>query len=219
MNNKKYKFFLVSLLSIFFFFSLFQTSHAGFFDWFKWFSWPKKIDSQKTVEIIPIVKKSESSSSQKNSDSNKPSSYSSKISSSKSLLNKTSSTSATKSQITVKQSGGSAMLTQECSVKSYLIEKADYIIDGVMGSSESKWNEQKTSIFTYTNLVIQKYVKGMPFEKNEIKIVTPGGEVGGIGQSVGDQLIFHQGKKVRIYFQKTNGEFSIVCAQAGVEEI
>lgn len=111
------------------------------------------------------------------------------------------------------------MLAQECSVKSYLAEKSDYIVDGAVGSSESKWNEQKTSIFTYTNLVIQKYVKGMPFAENEIIIETPGGEVDGIGQSAGNQPIFRQGKKVRIYFQNTSEGFSIVCAQAGIEEI
>ena len=111
------------------------------------------------------------------------------------------------------------MLIQECSNKNYLTEKSDYIIEGVVENLESKWNEQKTSIYTYTNIMIQKYLKGTPFEENKLQIITPGGEVEGIGQRVEDQPIFHLGKKVRIYFQNTNGEFSIVCAQAGVEEI
>ena len=138
----------------------------------------------------------------------------------KSTSSKTASTKTLKTQtVIVRQSGGSAMLAQECSVKSYLVEKADYVIEGVVESSKSKWNEQKTLIFTYTNILIQKYLKGTPFEENKLQIITPGGEVEGIGQSVEDQPIFHQGKKVRIYFQNTNGEFSIICAQAGVEEI
>lgn len=124
-----------------------------------------------------------------------------------------------KIQIIVRQSGGSAMLVQECFIKSYLSEKADYIVKGVVENSESKWNEQKTSISTYTDLIIKEYLKGTPFEESRLTIITPGGEIEGIGQSVEDQPIFHQGKKVRIYFQNTSEGFSIVCAQVGVEEI
>ena len=52
-----------------------------------------------------------------------------------------------------------------------------------------------------------------------LQIVTPGGTVGDIGQWVEDQPIFHEGNKVRIYIVEMNGQFSIVCAQFGVEEI
>ena len=129
------------------------------------------------------------------------------------------STPTNKVQITVKQSGGSAMLIAECEDKSYITEKANYIIEGIVEKVESRWNNERTSIFTYTDLQIEKYVKGTSFTENKLQITTPGGEIGGIGQSVEDQPIFHQGKRVRIYFQNTNGEFSMVCAQAGVEEI
>jgi hypothetical protein len=40
-----------------------------------------------------------------------------------------------------------------------------------------------------------------------------------IGQWVEGTPIFHGGKRVRIYLQETNGEFLIVCAKMGVEEI
>ncbi len=122
-------------------------------------------------------------------------------------------------QITVKQSGGAAMLISECGSKNYITNKADYIIEGTVERVESKWDEEKTSIFTYTDLSIEKYVKGTPFEESELQIVTPGGTVEEISQWVEDQPIFHEGKKVRIYFQATNGEFSIICSQFGVEEI
>ncbi len=113
-------------------------------------------------------------------------------------------------QITVKQSGGAAMLISECGSKNYITNKADYIIEGTVERVESKWDEEKTSIFTYTDLSIEKYVKGTPFEESELQIVTPGGTVEEISQWVEDQPIFHEGKKVRIYFQATNGEFSII---------
>ena len=122
-------------------------------------------------------------------------------------------------QIIVKQSGGAGLLIAECSNKSYITEAADYIIEGTVEKVESKWDEKRTSIFTYTDLRIEKYIKGTPFKEDKLQIVTPGGTVGEIGQWVEDQPIFYEGKRVRIYFQKTNGEFSIVCAQMGVEEI
>ena len=62
-------------------------------------------------------------------------------------------------------------------------------------------------------------LKGASFAENRLQIVTPGGTVGGITQEVEDQPIFHEGKQVRIYFQEIDGEFYIVCAQFGVEEL
>ncbi len=121
-------------------------------------------------------------------------------------------------QIVVKQSGGAAMLIAECADEAYRAEKADYIIEGTVEKVESRWNEDKTNIFTYTDLQIEKFVKGKPFAENKLKIVTPGGTVGEISQWVEDQPIFHEGKGVRIYFEEVNGEFFIVCGQFGVEE-
>lgn len=135
------------------------------------------------------------------------------------ILSKPTTTPTTKGQIIVKQSGGAGLLISECGDRNYISNTADYIIEGTVEKVESKWNEERTSIFTYSDLTIEKYVKGTPFTENKLQIVTPGGTVGEISQWVENQPIFHEGKRVRIYFQKTNGEFSIVCAQMGVEEI
>ena len=121
-------------------------------------------------------------------------------------------------QIVVKQSGGAGILVKECADEAYRTEKADYIIEGTVEKVESRWNQERTGIFTYTELTIEKYVKGAPFAEDKIQIVTPGGTVGEISQWVEDQPIFHEGKRVRIYFEEVNGEFFIVCSQFGVEE-
>jgi hypothetical protein len=118
----------------------------------------------------------------------------------------------------VKQSDGAGMLIEECSDKSYITQIADYIVEGAVEKVESKWNEERTGIFTYTDLRIENYVKGTPFTENMLQIVTPSGTVGDVTQAVEDQQIFHEVKKVRIYFQEVNGEFSIVCGPFGVEE-
>ncbi len=121
--------------------------------------------------------------------------------------------------VVVKQSGGSNILIKDCSNKSYITENADYIVEGTIEKVESKWNEERTSIFTYSDMAIERYVKGSKFSGNKIQIITPGGTVGEISMWVEDQPIFHEGKKVRLYFEEINGEFSIVCAQMGVEDI
>jgi hypothetical protein len=121
--------------------------------------------------------------------------------------------------VVVIQSGGAGLLIAECQDKQYIISTADYIIEGTVERVESNWNEDKSGIFTTTNLSIDKYMKGSPFTENELQIVTPGGTVGDITQVVEDQSIFHEGKRVRIYFQKVDDEFHIVCAQFGVEDL
>jgi hypothetical protein len=133
-------------------------------------------------------------------------------------INKPTGTPPSGGKVIVKQSGGAGMLIRECADKSYITQTADYIVEGTVEKVESKWNEERTGIFTYTDLRIEYYVKGAPFAENTLQIVTPGGTVGEITQAVEDQPIFHEGKKVRIYFQEVDGEFSIVCGPFGVEE-
>lgn len=136
-------------------------------------------------------------------------------------------------QIIVKQSGGAGMLIIQCADKNYITNTADYIIEGIVEKVEGKCKcrENTTQILTYTDLKIEMYIKGTSFETNKLQIITPGGCCiieeegcyGAVGErtcaSVEDQPIFHEDKRVRIYFQERDGEFSIVCAQMGVEEI
>lgn len=126
--------------------------------------------------------------------------------------------SCTSEPITVNQSGGAASLITECADRYYISNTANHIIEGTVKNVESRL-EEGGNVFTYTDLIIEEYIKGTPFGENRLQIVTPGGTVGEIGQWVEDQPIFHEGKKVRIYLIKTNGQLSIVCAQFGVEEI
>lgn len=122
-----------------------------------------------------------------------------------------------KNQIIIKQSGGAAALLAECVDRNYISNISDYIIEGTVEKVESNWKEG--SIFTYSDIRIEKYIKGDRFAENKLQIVTSGGTVGEISQGVEDQPIFHEGKKIRIYLQETDKEFSIVCAYGGVEEI
>ena len=123
--------------------------------------------------------------------------------------------------VIVKQSGGAALLAAECTDEDYISETANYIVEGIVDSSESRWNEDEETgrhIITYVNFSIEKYVKGSPFG-DKLQIETVGGCVGEICEFVEDQPGFEQGKNLRIYFYKTGNEFWFVCGQMGVEEI
>ena len=122
-------------------------------------------------------------------------------------------------KIIVRQSGGMGLLIAECGDRSYINRAADYIIEATVVQVESRWNEERTSILTYSDLSIEEYIKGSLLPVNAIQIIIPGGTVEGVTQWVEDQPVFHQGKKVRLYLKANNGEFSTVCAQFGVEEI
>jgi len=122
-------------------------------------------------------------------------------------------------EVIVRQSGGAGALIAECGDRDYIARVSDYIIEGSVEKVEAMWNQDKSQILTYTDLSIEKYIKGAPFPQKKLKIVTPGGTVGEISQWVEDQPIFHEGKRVRIYFEKLDGEFAIVCAQFGVENM
>ena len=119
----------------------------------------------------------------------------------------------------VRQSGGMGMLITECGDKNYIKRTADYIVEGTVVQVESRWNEDRTQIYTYTDLSIEGCSKGSPFPANTIRIITPGGTAEGVTQWVEDQPVFHEGKKVRLYLSESNGEYSTVCAQFGVEEV
>ncbi len=120
--------------------------------------------------------------------------------------------------INVKQSAGSAMLIAECVDKDYILRTADYVVEGIVDRTDTRWNDENTNIVTYVTLSVEKYVKGSALW-SELHIQAPGGCVEDICEAVEDQPIFQQGKRVRIYFHKTENEFWIVCAQNGVEEI
>lgn len=120
--------------------------------------------------------------------------------------------------IIIKQSGGSSMLIAECGDPEYIYAQADYIVEGVVDKTKTKWNKDKTRIFTYIDFSVHKYVKGDPLGDN-IRIELAGGCIDDVCEAVEDQPILHEGERLRLYFHEVNGEFWIVCRIFGVEQL
>jgi len=120
-------------------------------------------------------------------------------------------------QIVIEQFGGAGILSADCLDRDYISDTADYIIEGTVKRVRIwfRLNDERGFIFTYTDLPIEKYVTGAPFKEDKLQIVTPVTTIRWLGMwSEHCQPTFHKGRKVRIYLQERNGEFSIVCGPA-----
>jgi len=104
---------------------------------------------------------------------------------------------------------GCAMLIGECADKEYLGNQASNIIEGTVKSVESNGGHYDNEIR------VEKYIKGDAIAGDKVMIQT----VGGPGMWVEDEPVFTAGERVKLYLEKTDSGFSIVCRAAGVETL
>lgn len=120
--------------------------------------------------------------------------------------------------IIVRQAGGLGSLLASCQDKAYVSAQADYIIEGTVTGVRSGPGSDGTGIYTYSDIAISRFAKGTPIG-SAMQIITAGGTSGGVGLTIEDQPILHQGKQVRLYLKDSGGQLAIVCGTFGVEEI
>ena len=72
---------------------------------------------------------------------------------------------------------------------------------GKCSKKESKWNENKSIIYTYVTVIPEAYIKGNL--GSEAVIAVPGGQVGDIIYEVSDMPVFTEGEEV-MAFVRTN---------------
>jgi hypothetical protein len=115
-------------------------------------------------------------------------------------------------KIVVMHSGGQRMLVAACADPSYTESTSDYIVVGEIISSDSKWvpnvGSEGSNIYTYSDFRIDNYIKGEPLGQDTIQIVTMGGCIAGMCQSVEGVPMMSTGKKT-LYITATNGELRI----------
>ena len=78
---------------------------------------------------------------------------------------------------------------------------ADCIVIGKVEQMDSRWNQERTQIYTYVIVSVRQYIKSLPEigKPKEIIIKIMGGEVGDIGLKISDTPEFAQGEEVFLF--------------------
>ncbi len=84
-----------------------------------------------------------------------------------------------------------------------LTSEADSILIGKVKEIESRWNEERTLIYTYVTISVSQYTKTLSGvgEVQEIIVRVRGGEVGDIGLKVSDTPQFREGEEVFLFLR------------------
>ncbi len=85
-----------------------------------------------------------------------------------------------------------------------LTSEADSILIGKVRKIESRWNEEKTLIYTYVTISVKQHTKTLSGvgEVQEIIVRVRGGEVGDIGLKVSDTPQFREGEQVFLFLKR-----------------
>ena len=97
-----------------------------------------------------------------------------------------------------------------------LSKSADIIVTGKVTAKKSGWNENKTRIYTKTTLQVDEYLKGTD-NGNFVEVLSPGGEVDGIGEIYTHMPKFEDNEEVLVFLKKDekNKEFSVLNGEEG----
>ena len=110
----------------------------------------------------------------------------------------------------------SSFAQKDSSVINRLSKKADVILIGKVNQKESSWNASNTRIYTMTTVEVDEYLKGMG-NGNSIEIITPGGEVGDVGELYTHMPRFEDNEEVLVFLKKDqkNNEFKVLNGEDG----
>jgi len=111
---------------------------------------------------------------------------------------------------------GSALMI-EMSIEELTYE-ADAILTGRVKDMESRWNEEKTLIYTYVTVSVTEYIEMIPEieELKEVIVKVRGGEVGDIGVKVSDTPEFMRGEEVFLFLRRDRIEKLPIFRVAGL---
>lgn len=85
-----------------------------------------------------------------------------------------------------------------------LTSEADSILIGKVENIESRWNEERTLIYTYVTISVKQHTRtlsGMA-EAKEVIVRVRGGEVRNIGLRVSDTPEFREGEEVFLFLKR-----------------
>jgi hypothetical protein len=105
---------------------------------------------------------------------------------------------------------------EETNVIKTLSKGADVILTGKVTQKESRWNNSRTRIYTETTVEVEEYLKGKNSEI-QLKITTPGGEIGDVGELYTHMPVFQDSEEVLVFLKndKKNKAFKVLNGEEG----
>jgi len=85
-----------------------------------------------------------------------------------------------------------------------LTDQSDVVAVGTVSAVHSEWNADKTRILTHATIRVREYLKGGGAEQSLI-VVTPGGEVGDVGEIYSTTVRFKRDEDVVVFTRRTPG--------------
>ena len=82
-----------------------------------------------------------------------------------------------------------------------LTKRADAVVVGKVTGLESEWSSDRSRIYTRVTLGVDRYLKGQG-EGASITILTPGGEIGDVGEVYSHMPTFHKDENVVVFVEK-----------------
>ena len=97
-----------------------------------------------------------------------------------------------------------------------LTDGADMILTGKVAKQNSIWNKDKTRIFTEVTVEVEEYLKGNNGTKS-IVVITPGGEVGEVGELYTHMPKFNKNEDVLLFVKKDieNENYNVLNGKEG----
>jgi hypothetical protein len=93
------------------------------------------------------------------------------------------------------------------------VENAAAIVMGTCIAQQSRWDDARNWILTYSTFRIEKTLKGLPAQ--EITIVTPGGRVGSIAQEVVGVPRFREGEEHVVFVRNSQAGPTVLYLEQG----
>ena len=85
-----------------------------------------------------------------------------------------------------------------------LTDQSDVVAVGTVSAVQSEWNAEKTRIITRVNIRVREFLKGVEPDQSLV-VVTPGGEVGDVGEIYSTTVRFNRDEEVVVFARKKSG--------------
>lgn len=97
-----------------------------------------------------------------------------------------------------------------------LAKEADVVAIGRVTNLQSQWDEGKTRIYTRVSLTVDEFVKVGSERSKVVTILTPGGEVGEVGELYTHVPVFKRNEEVVVFLRTADrGSYRVAAGMQG----